>query len=61
MRYLDLAGKFKKTDKPIPRIQPTLNGWLTSKTITTQYESRDNCCILLVIETLHHCKVVMLV
>ena len=47
MSYLDLARKFKKKpDKPIPRIQPTLKGWLTSKTITTQYESRDNLLYL---------------
>ena len=47
MSYLDLAGKFKKKpDKRIPRIEPTLKGWLTSKTITTQYESRDNLLYL---------------
>lgn len=48
MSYLGLVEKFKKkkTDKPIPRIQQTLNGWLTSKTVTTQYEIRDNSLYL---------------
>ena len=47
MSYLGFVEKFKKkSDKPILRIQQTLHGWLTSKTVTTQYESRDNLLYL---------------